>query len=122
VIYTIKSDCVNDCEDEYTILYRKEHDSVVKSFEAKSIDPDQNSVNRGTIFWDIETRIKGNKHFCLIGEDKTLKDGTQIKATKSYYIEAVILHAVYKPHKGKTQYISFTTDRDTNCCRNFIDW
>jgi hypothetical protein len=111
VIYTIASDCVHDCEDEYTILYRKEHYSVVKSFEAKSIDPDQKSVKRGTIFWDIETRIKGNKHFCMIGDK-----------TKSYYNEAVILHPVYKPHKGKTQYISFTADRDTNRCRKFIDW
>jgi hypothetical protein len=54
VIYTIGSDCVNDCEDEYKILYRKEHYSVVKSFEAKSIDPDHQVENVEQSSWILK--------------------------------------------------------------------
>lgn len=97
-----------DLETTDYILYKDYHYTyIIKA--TKQIHKDTGKKKqKGTLVFDIETRET----------EEVVKIGKNI----SKLLRSAILSVVYKPVRAEKKIITFTTDKNKNCCIKFLDW
>jgi len=128
VIHTDSTESIDMVD--HNIFLSKFHYMIIKEAKVVDLNSKDKKFNRGSIFWDIETR-HSDTDYCEIGKLSVKPDNYDEKVngkfipskTKSYYQVPTILCATYRPYK-KTEWenVYFETNGKQTCIEQFVQW